>query len=231
MNRPVTSVLFIYALIISLLAYLYHELYDLLIIGVVNGILGIIYGYRYKLLWILLLLGLWGTFTNAYFISNTGPTVWVYGPIIIHWGAVEASIAITMRLLAIVGATLFFIGNTQPHIIVRDLTEELRLPKGIALALAYALRLIPLIRRDYEEVMISRIERGYRRIPYLPSDLKTLLTPLLNIAYERAIWTGIALELRGYRLRRIKYRRIRIGLPEILVFILLIIQVVAAIMI
>ncbi len=231
MSRPSTSVLFIYALMISLLAYLYHELYDLLVIGIVNGVLGLIYGYRYKLLWILLILGLWGTFINAYFISNTGSIIWVYGPIIIRWGAVEASIAITMRLLAIVGATLFFIGNTEPYRIVKDLTEELRLPKGIALALAYALRLIPLIRRDYEEVMVSRMERGYHRIPYLPGDLKTLLTPILSIAYERAVWTGIALELRGYRLRRIRYRRIRIGLPKTLVFTLLIIQVVTALII
>ena len=226
MDRPSTSILFLYALTISLLAYAYHEIPDLLVIGVVNGVLGIIYGYRYKLLWLLLLLALWGTFINAYAISNVGNIVLDLGIVVIREGALNATIAIFFRLLSIVGATLFFIGNSTPYDIVKSLVSELHIPKGTAFSLSYALRLVPLMKRDYEEIMIARLERGYRRIPYLPSDLKSFLLPLLSIAYERAVWAGISVELRGFRLRKPKYKGIKIGLPETLVLLLLAFQIV-----
>ena len=226
MRRPVSSILFLYALVVSLLAYAYRDIYDLLFIGLINAVLGLVYGYRYKLLWLLLALGLWGTFINAYVVSNTGQIVFSWGWIIIREGVLTATTAIFMRLLSIVGATLFFIGNSTPFELIKSLISELRLPKGIAFSISYAIRLIPLMRKDYEEIRIARLERGYRRIPYLPNDLKTFLLPLLNIAYERAIWAGIAVELKGFRLGKVKYRKIRIDVPEIAVFILLAIQVI-----
>lgn len=226
MRRPSSSILFLYALIVSLLAYAYRDIYDLLFIGLINAVLGLTYGYRYKLLWMLLLLGLWGTFINACTVSNTGHVVFSWEWIVIREGVLTATITIFMRLLSIVGATLFFIGNSTPFELVKSLVSELRIPKGIAFSISYAIRLIPLMKKDYEEIKIARLERGYRRVPYLPNDLKTFLLPLLNIAYERAVWAGIAVELKGFRLRKIKYRKIRIGVPEIAVFILLAVQVI-----
>lgn len=230
MRRPSSSILFMYALFVSLLAYAYRDLYDLLVIGLINLVLGVMYGYRYKLLWLLLILGLWGTFINAYTVSNTGSIVVDWGWITIREGALTATAAIFMRLLSIVGATLFFIGNSTPSELVRSLVSELRIPKGLAFSISYALRLIPLMKKDYEEIRIARLERGYRRIPYLPNDLKSFLLPLLSIAYERAVWAGIAVELKGFRLRKVRYRKIRIRVPEIIVFALLAIQVIVPLM-
>lgn len=225
MKKPCPSILFIYALIVSLLAYVYRDLADLMVIGIINGVLGFIYGYRYRLLWFLLLLGLWGTFINAYTVSNTGPVIFNFEWLVIREGVLKATLAIFMRLLSIVGATLFFIAGSTPMELVRSLTSELRLPRGIVFSIMYAIRLIPLMKKDIEEIMITRLERGYRRLPYLPRDLKSFLLPLLSIAYERAIWSGIAVELKGFRLRKTTYRKIRIGFPETIVLSLLLIEV------
>lgn len=56
--------------------------------------------------------------------------------------------------------------------------------------------------RDYNEIMNIRKERGFRRIPITPSDIKALLVPLVAVGIDRAYWIGIAAELRGFSLRK-----------------------------
>jgi len=227
LKRPSTSILFIYGLIITLLAFIYRDPYSLLLISIPNAAIGFALGFkRARLIVILLLISVWGTFLNAVLVANHGPIVCVWGPLVIRQGAFQALVQIELRLLAIAGAALVFIGTARPEEILRDLEAELRLPKSITFSLAYALRLIPLMKRDYEEIMLCRSERGYHRIAYLPKDVKTLLLPLLSIAYQRAIWAGITVELRGFRKRKPRYRLPRIGVPEIIVLIWLAVQVI-----
>ncbi len=226
MRRPSTSILFIYGLAITLLAFIYRDPYSLLLISIPNAVAGIYLGYRRaKLIVLLLLLSIWGTFLNALFLANHGQVIAVLGSLVIREGAIKATTQIGLRLLAIASAALIFIGSAEPEQIIRDLEAELRLPKTVTFSLAYALRLIPLLKRDYSEIMFCRRQRGYRRIAYLPGDIKTLLLPLLSIAYQRAIWAGITVELRGFRKRRPRYRRPRIGSVEALLLSWLAIQV------
>lgn len=227
MRRPSTSILFIYGLVITLLAFVYRDPYSLLLISIPNAAIGFTLGFkRAKLIVILLLISVWGTFLNAILVANHGPIVCVWGPIIIRQGAFQALVQVELRLLAIAGAALIFVGTARPEEIIRDLEAELRLPKSITFSLAYALRLIPLMKRDYEEIMLCRRERGYRQVAYLPRDIKTLLLPLLSIAYQRALWAGITVELRGFRKRRPKYRLPRIGVTEIIVLSWLALQII-----
>ena len=227
MRRPSTSILFIYGLVITLLAFIYRDPYSLLLISIPNAAIGFVLGFkRAKLIVILLLISVWGTFLNAVLVANHGPIVCVWGPIIIRQGAFQALVQVELRLLAIAGAALIFVGTARPEEIIRDLEAELRLPKSITFSLAYALRLIPLMKRDYGEIMLCRRERGYRQVAYLPRDIKTLLLPLLSIAYQRALWAGITVELRGFRKRRPKYRLPRIGIMEIIVLSWLTLQII-----
>jgi len=177
------------------------------------------------LLWALMLVSFWGTFINAIAVANTGPAVLQLGPLALREGAVKATLAVSFRLLAILGATLFFIRGSEPHELAKALTAELRLPKGLAFAISYAIRLLPLMKRDYEEVVLARAERGYRRIPFLPGDLKSFIQPLLSIALERAVWAGVSAELRGFRLRRVKYKPIEVSAGGVLVLALLAAQI------
>lgn len=227
MRRPSTSILFIYCLALTFLALAYRGLYSLALIAIPNAALGLYMGYRRaKIIVVLLLLSLWGTLLNAVLVANNGPPVLVLGPIILRQGALVATARIWLRLLAIASTALIFIGSAEPEEIIRDLEAELRLPKTITFSLAYALRLIPLLHRDYKEIMFCRRQRGYRTIAYLPGDIKTLLLPLLSIAYQRAIWAGITVELRGFRKRKPIYRMPRIGGPEVIMIIWLLVQII-----
>ena len=227
MRRPSTSILFIYGLTITLLAFIYRDPYSLLLISIPNAIAGLYLGFkRAKLIVLLLLLSFWGTFLNALLLANHGQVVALLGPIVIREGAVKATAQIGLRLLAIASTALIFIGGAKPEEIIRDLEAELRLPKTITFSLAYALRLIPLLGRDYREIMFCRRQRRYRTIAYLPRDVKTLLLPLLSIAYQRAIWAGITVELRGFRKRKPRHRPPRIGVTESLILAWLAVQII-----
>ena len=228
-RKPTPTSLFIYALAITVLAFVFKDIRQLAVIGLVNGFLGIYFGLRrYKWIILLLLLSAWGTFLNALAVSNTGPTLYQFGPITIKEGAIHATIAITLRLTSIAGAALIFFALTKPRDIIRYLESELRIPKGISFAIAYAIRLFPLMQKDYREIQIARMERGFRKTPLSPSDIKSILLPLLSLGYERAIWVGIAAELRGFRLRETRKRKPIFGIPEAFILTLLLLQVILA---
>jgi len=202
-RKPSPSIFMIYSLGITAETFILRDPVKLLAICIVNLGLAIAMGFRgFKALGILVAVSLWGTFINALAVANTGSIVGHIGPIEVREGAVRATIEITLRLLAIALAGLSFISLSDPASLVRELVRGLRIPPGIAFSLSYAIRLIPLIRRDYEEVRIARIERGARGIPITPGDIASILTPLLSIGLERAMWAGISAELRGLRLRR-----------------------------
>lgn len=227
MRRPSISIVFIYSLTITLLAFTYRSTWRLAVIGLLNGAAGIYYGKRYrKLILLLLALSVWGTFLDALAVSNTGPIAFALGPLTVRRGVLTATANIGLRLTAIAGAALLFAAPSDPRSIVRGLEEELHMPSGLAFSLAYALRLIPLMRRDLGEIQLARLERGYRKTPLTPRDMGSLIMPLLSVAYERASWAGISAELRGFGLRKPRRRKIRVGMPEIAVLSALAAQII-----
>lgn len=223
------AVLFIYGLVLTLVLFIDRDALSLALIGVPNAIVGFTLGWRkYKVLIALFLVGFVGLAINALLLTNVGPAVLVVGPLIVRAGAVNTFVTIGLRITGIAGVAFLFVSLVDPALTVRSLERELRLPKGVCFALAYALRLIDLMSKDLREVQGVRVLRGYRSVPITPSDIKSVLTPLLSVGYERALWVGIAAELRGFRLRKVGKEPLRIGWREAIVLTLLALQVLIA---
>jgi len=226
MNGVRPSILFIYGLSITILAFIYRDVTTLSLIAIPNFIVGFILGWRrFKILLILFILGFIGLFINAYLVSNTGEIVYIYDPIVIREGVLEALYTIGLRLAAITGGTMIFLSLVDPYETVKYLESDLYIPRGISFSIYYALRLLPLIQREAREIQGIRVERGYRRFIATPSDITSFLLPLLSTFMERAYWTGVAAELRGFQLRRRGRVPFKLSIYDYIVVSILIIQI------
>ncbi len=185
----------------TLLAFVARGLPELALLAVANGVPGLAYGLRrYPILGLVLAIGYFGVLVNAVAVANTGAPVFSVGPLVVREGALRAAAAIGMRVTAIAGVALYYSALVNPRDALEAFQSQLGLPRGLAFSVALALRMIALLQRDLEEVMAVRRERGARRVPLTPRDFKTIAAPLLSVMVERAVWIGIAGELRGFRL-------------------------------
>ena len=200
MRKPSVSVVFIYALVLTSVALLLKDPHRLLPIVVFNVSLSLIAGLR-KVWWLylLILVASVGVFTNAIFFANTGPVVMDAGFLVVRENALKAFVTVTLRVALITGVGAFFVALFEPLEIIKGFTRELYMPASISLSLSYALRLLPLLRRDLEEIMFFRRQRGYRKRPLSFDELASTLSALLITGFERALWSGVSLELRGFR--------------------------------
>ena len=225
-----STTLLIYALIISTLAFVLRDPVKMLVLIIINFVSGTILGFTsYRLIIILFLLGFIGLFLNSLLISNTGETLLTIGPLTIRENALKASMNIFMRLGIIAGGTMIFISLTDPRRVIRDLERDLRLPSGIVFSIFYALRLYPLMIRDYEEIQIARLQRFKRRTILVPQDILNILQPLLSIGLERAVWAGISAELRGLSLRKPGREKRSLSKKDFLIISLALIQILLSI--
>ncbi|MEO3994062.1 MAG: energy-coupling factor transporter transmembrane component T [Desulfurococcaceae archaeon TW002] len=224
------STLFLYALGISLIAFISNSIKSIMFPSLINGIVGFALGRKklpQKLLVTLLLLNVWGAFLNGLYFHNTGEVIISTQVIIIREGAIKSFLLVSLRFFLVVGATLLMLGLTNMRDLIKSLERDLRIPPGIAFTITYAFRLFPLLSRDLSEVYITRKERGFSSMILNPKNLKSILLPLLNLGYERAVWGGISAELRGLGMRRIQERK-SLSLGDFMIFCTLILQWILA---
>lgn len=226
-----STILLIYAIVISLLAFILRDPVKMFIPFIINFVAGSVLGSRrYRLIIILFLLGFIGLFLNSLMVSNTGEPILSIGSFIIRENALRASLDIFMRLGMITGGTMIFVSLTDPRRVIRDLERDLRLPSGIVFSIFYALRLYPLMLRDYEEIKLSRFQRSRRKYILTPNDLQSILQPLLSLGLERAIWAGISAEMRGLSLRKARREKISLSKLDLFIVIIAILQILATIL-
>ncbi|MEM4830083.1 MAG: energy-coupling factor transporter transmembrane component T [Zestosphaera sp.] len=220
------STLFLYALGISLVAFIANSINSIMLPSLLNGILGFVLGGKklpQKLLAILLLLNAWGAFLNGLYFHNFGEVIISTQAIVIRRGAIESFLLVSLRFFLVVGATLLMLGLVNVRDVIESLERDLRIPPGIAFSIAYAFRLFPLLSKDLSEIYVARKERGVTSVVLKPSDLRSILLPLLNLSYERAVWGGISAELRGLRLRKMSDRK-SLGVGDLIILSTLILQ-------
>ncbi len=223
--RP--STLFLYSLVITVLAFIYRDPLELAFIAVPNISLGLVLGVRrFRLLLILFVIGYLGLFINTLIVVNRGEEVFSIGPLIVREEALNAFISIGLRLLAIAGATMIFLSLIDPYRAVKSLENDLRLPKGISFSIYYALRLLPYLEKVVRDIRDIRRMRGYRGFILTPMDFASILRQLLSLLVERAIWTGIAMELRGFSLRRVRREPIKLDLGDYIVLLAALTQII-----
>jgi len=199
------SAAFIITLTLTSLAFILDDLLALAFLSILPLVLTIKNIKKVKWVYLLLLISLVGVLVNALMFSNKGATLFLVFGLPVRWGALIAFFKVSLKLLSIAGAGSWFISSYSPFEVARGLERELGLPKGVSFSVAYAFRLMPLLARDFKEIQDMRVQRGRRKIPLTPMDLASMLTPLLRVGYERAFWAGVAVELKGFRLRRVKH--------------------------
>ncbi|MEZ0393659.1 MAG: energy-coupling factor transporter transmembrane component T [Desulfurococcaceae archaeon] len=146
-----------------------------------------------------------GIFMNAVYFSNEGQAVFTILGHEVRSGALEGFANVFLRTVLIAAVGSWFVSSYRPMEVVRGL-EEAGLPKGLAFSIAYALRSAELVARDFSEVLDSRRQRGRKFVPLNPVHVAEVLLPVVRLSYERALWVGISMDLRGFRLRRIRAR-------------------------
>lgn len=206
MPRPSVSLAFALALSATLAAFALDDPVPLLAISA--AFLAMAGRRLRRVAWVFALLAASapGVLLNAALFAGGGRVVVQLPGLALTEGALRASAAVLARLLAIAAAGAWFVTGYGPVEVARGLERELGLPKGVAFAVAYAFRSLPLVARDFEEVRAARKQRGYRLFPITPGDFSSYLVPLVRAAYERAVWTGVSMELRGFSIRRVERR-------------------------
>ncbi len=237
LGKPQPFTVLVYSLTVTVLAVYASTYESLAVLVALTGIPGLVAGIlRYRLLVALLPLTIVGTFLNAlaiYYLGvaeSPGEIVASLGPIVVPEFAVDVTSRIGGRVISFAGAGMLLAALVTPRDAIRSLSDELGIPKGLSFSLSFALRMLPLLRSDMEDLLLVRRLRGHRRVPLTPGDYGSLITPLLRTAIDRALWVGLAAELRGFRLRRARRRLPRLGLLDLILLLALTLQALAVIL-
>lgn len=168
--------------------------------------------------------------------NKEGDLLWKWGFIQIHEEGLRQGIYVSIRFLVLVFITTILTLTTSP-VSITDGIEELLNPlkkvkmpiHELALMMSIALRFIPTLMDETDKIMKAQMARG--------SDLSAgplkdrikaivpLLVPLFVSAFKRAEDLATAMEVRGYRggEGRTRYRRLKWGLGDTFIIILLIV--------
>lgn len=220
------SILFLYCLTLTIMAFLVKSIEALALLVSINLTAGLIIGIRrFKSLVAAFILSLVGVLVNALIFAR-GEPLYYLGPIVVRTGAIYGFIEVSLKLGLLLSATLLFTSLTNPRDLLRSLESELGFPKHISFMVSLSLRLLRVFEKDLAEIQLIRKSRGFRATPITLSDWESLISPLLNLGLERGRWIGIAAELRGFSLRKIKKTCLKLGLNDYFLLFLLLIEIV-----
>lgn len=215
-----TTTIFIYSLSVTISAFILNNTVDLLILAIPPLIIATWRaGLRIKWIIAAYSASLIGVFVNSILVVNVGESIVDLGFIVVKKGAIDAFTLVSIKLFTIASAGAFFIFHRDVLEIYRSFLYEMGLPTVISLPIAYSLRILPVARRDLEEILFQRKQRGRRTIWIHPLHLSSIARSLLVVNIERAIWSGISAETRGLsRLRpRFNYKP---GLGDVFLYAL-----------
>jgi energy-coupling factor transport system permease protein len=113
--------------------------------------------------------------------------------------AFSAGLTLFLRAIACGMISVFFALTTEPGSLVRALMVHARLPPRIGYSLFAAMLLVPDLASEAQQMRIARAMKTGRRVRRVPgpSEIMSLLIPLLAYSIRRAGRTAIALEARG----------------------------------
>lgn len=142
-----------------------------------------------------------GIFNVLFAGEQLGPPVMAVGPLSIGSETLANGLGLAARLLAIVLAGLLATATTQPTELADALVQQLRASPRFAIGALAALRLLPLIARDWQVLAMARRARGLEagRSPVAAARLFAgQLLALLVGAVRRGTRMATAMEARGF---------------------------------
>ena len=142
-----------------------------------------------------------GVFNVVFAAEQLGPTVVDLGPLRIGAETLLNGVGLALRLLAIVSAGLMATATTEPTALADSLVQQLGVSPRFAVGALAALRLLPLMAREWQTLSMARRARGVEagRSPVAATRLfASQLLSLLVGAIRRATRMALAMEARGF---------------------------------
>jgi energy-coupling factor transport system permease protein len=157
-----------------------------------------------------------GLFNVLFAAEQLGPTVVAVGPVRIGAETAIAGGGLALRLLAVAVAGLLATATSDPTELADALIQQLRVSPRFAIGALAALRLVPLLAREWETIAIARRARGVDagRNPVMALRLFAgQLLAILIAAVRRGSRLALAMEARGFGAlpSRTVARRMRMG--------------------
>ena len=140
-------------------------------------------------------------FNIVFAAEQLGPTAVALGPVRVGWETVVNGLGLGVRLLAIVLAGLLATATTQPTDLADSLVQQLRVSPRFAVGALAALRLLPILSREWQILAMARRARGVEagRSPVAAVRLFAgQLLAILVVAIRRATRMALAMEARGF---------------------------------
>lgn len=119
------------------------------------------------------------------------------GPIVLTWEGVMLGFKLALRVLAIVFYSLLAAATTNPRDLAVSLANQLGVDYRYAYATHVTFRMAPLVKRDLENILLSRKMRGYRG-GGLIGRIVSVIAPLMALVVKRSITMSLSMESRGF---------------------------------
>lgn len=140
-------------------------------------------------------------FNVVFAMEHLGPTVLEVGPLRIGSETLVDGLGLGARLVAIVLAGLLATATTQPTDLADALVQQLRVSPRFAVGALSALRLLPVLSREWQILAMARRARGVEagRSPIAVVRLFAgQLLAILVTAIRRGTRMALAMEARGF---------------------------------
>jgi energy-coupling factor transport system permease protein len=142
-----------------------------------------------------------GTFNVLFASEQLGPTVLSIGPVEIGAQTLANGIGLALRLVAIFLAGVLATATSDPTEVADSLVQQARVSPRFAVGVLAALRLVPLLAREWRIIGLARRARGVEagRSPIAAIRLlASRLMALLVAAIRRSSRMAVAMEARGF---------------------------------
>jgi energy-coupling factor transport system permease protein len=140
-------------------------------------------------------------FNVAFAAEQLGPTVLDVGPVRVGSQTLVDGLGLGARLLAIVLAGLLATATTQPTDLADALVQQLRVSPRFAVGALSALRLLPILSREWQILAMARRARGVEAGRSPIAAVRLFAGQLLSIlvtAIRRGTRLALAMEARGF---------------------------------
>jgi energy-coupling factor transport system permease protein len=143
-------------------------------------------------------------FNVVFAAEQVGPTAIAVGPLRIGAGTLVDGLGLALRLLAIAGAGILATATTQPTELADSLVQQLRVSPRFAIGALAAVRLLPLLSREWQTLSMARRARGVDSGGNPAAAVRLFAGQLLALlvgAIRRGTRMAAAMEARGFGAR------------------------------
>lgn len=139
------------------------------------------------------------------FFSRSGKIIFRLGPMLVtDSGIFEGVLNVSKLIIMVLATALLFTTNSQRDIIAGF--RKAKIPYSLCLMFALALRSLPTVYNDFQQVKSAQMSRGFElekeNILLRAIKFVSILIPMLVISIQKVEYLSMTLESRGLRVGR-----------------------------